>query len=58
MHITGANGSRVELLDALGRATGRIGTAGMIDLQGMAAGCYFVRVSTPKGNHFLRLVVE
>ncbi|MBK7248062.1 MAG: T9SS type A sorting domain-containing protein [Flavobacteriales bacterium] len=58
VHITGANGSRVELLDALGRATGRIGTAGMIDLQGMAAGCYLVRVSTPKGNHFLRLVVE
>ncbi len=58
VHITGANGYRVELLDALGRATGRIGTAGVIDLQGMAAGCYLVKVHAAGMNRFMRLIVE
>lgn len=58
VHITGAKGYETELLDALGRTTGRKGADGVIDLRGLAAGCYFVKLSTPAVNHFLRLIVE
>jgi hypothetical protein len=53
-----ANIHSVTVLDLMGRVVKNNGSESTIDLTGMSAGTYLVRVKTPQGDGVSRLIVQ